>query len=128
MTNFFKYIFHISLILLIIVSLFPGSFFGYLFYSDIGEEVNLVENPFGTTINHFIFYLYVSILGFFTYSRTQNYKRIVFILFVLSVLLECIHFIVPNRSFQIGDLLANILGVIVAYFVVKIYLFLLEYE
>ena len=128
MTNFLKHIFHISLLLLIIVSLFPGSLFGYLFYSDLGEEINLIENPFGTTINHFIFYLYVSTLGFCAHLRSKVYKKIFFTLFVLSILLECIHFLIPNRSFQIGDLLANILGVIVAYFVVKIYLFLFNYE
>ena len=40
----------------------------------------------------------------------------------LSVILEVFHFIIPNRSFQLGDLIGNILGVLVAYSVVKIYL------
>ena len=128
MINFLKYIFKILLLFLIIVSLFPGSLLGYIFYNDLGEEINLVENPFGTTINHFISYLYVSILGFFVYLRSKNYKIIVYALFAVSVLLECIHFLIPNRSFQIEDLLANILGVVVAYFVVKIYLSLCNYE
>jgi hypothetical protein len=45
-------------------------------------------------------------------------------MFFLSAILELLHFIIPNRSLQLGDLTANILGVIVAYSVVKIYLFL----
>ena len=45
-------------------------------------------------------------------------------MFSLSVILELFHFIIPNRSFQLGDLVGNILGVLVAYSVAKIYLYL----
>ena len=123
MINFLKYIFHISVLFLIIISLYPGSLLGYFFYNDVGKQPNLIENPFGTTINHFIYYVYVSLLGFFLYSKTENFKKLVYGLFFLSVILETLHYIIPNRSFQIGDLFGNILGVIVAYSVVKIYLF-----
>ena len=123
MTKFLKFIFHISILLLIIISLYPGSLLGYLFYGDFGKQPNLIENPFGTTINHFIYYVYVSLLGFFLYSKTENFKKLVYGLFFLSVILEILHYIIPNRSFQIGDLFGNILGVIVAYSIVKIYLF-----
>jgi len=107
---------------LIIISLFPGSLLGYLLYSDWGQQPNLVENPFGTTINHFIYYVYVSLLGFFLYLRNEKFQQLVYGLFFLSIILEVFHFIIPNRSFQLGDLIANILGVLVAYSVVKIYL------
>ena len=33
-----------------------------------------------------------------------------------------LQFIVPNRSFELYDLIGNFLGVLVAYFLVKIYL------
>ena len=123
MIKFLKYIFHISILFLIIISLSPGSLIGYLLYGDWGIQPNLIENPFGTTINHFIYYFCVSLLGFFLYLRNKNFKKIIYILLFLSVVLEVLHFIVPNRSFQINDLLGNILGVILAYFIVKIYLF-----
>ena len=123
MTKFLKFIFHISILLLIIISLYPGSLLGYLFYGDFGQQPNLIENPFGTTINHFIYYIYVSLLGFFLYAKTENFEKLVYLLFFLSVILELFHFIIPNRSFQLGDLIANILGVIVAYSTIKIYLF-----
>ena len=123
MIIFLKFIFHISILLLIIISLYPGSLLGYLLYGDWGQQPNLVKNPFGTTINHFIYYIYVSLLGFFLYIRAENFQKLVYTLFFLSVILELFHFIIPNRSFQLGDLVANILGVAVAYSVVKIYLF-----
>ena len=123
MIKFLKSIFYISVLFLIIISLYPGSLLGYLLYGDLSKHPNLIENPFGTTINHFIYYLYVSLLGFFLYLRTENFQKLVYSLFLLSVILELLHFIIPNRSFQLGDLIGNILGVIVAYSIIKIYLF-----
>ena len=123
MIKFLKFIFHTSVLFLIIISLYPGSLLGYLFYGDFSLQPNLIENYFGTTINHFIYYICVSLLGFFIYLKTENFKKIVYGLFLLSVILETFHFIVPNRSFQIDDLFGNILGVLVAYSIIKIYLF-----
>jgi len=121
--KFLKFIFHVSILFLIVISLYPGSLLGYLFYSDWGQQPDLIKNPFGTTINHFICYLYVSLLGFFLYLRSENFKKLAYSLFFLSTILELFHLIIPNRSFQLYDLIANILGIIVAYSVVKIYLF-----
>ena len=118
-----KYIFHFSVLFLIIISLWPGSLLGFLFYGDWGKQPDLVQNPFGTTINHFIYYIYLSLLGFFIYIKNENFKKLVYGLFFLSIVLELLHFIIPNRSFQIADLLGNIFGVTVAYLVIKIYLF-----
>ncbi len=118
-----KYIFHFSVLFLIVISLWPGSLLGFLFYGDWEQQPNLVENPFGTTINHFIYYTYLSLLGFFIYLKNENFKKLVYGLFFLSITLELLHFIIPNRAFQLADLLSNIFGVMVAYLVIKIYLF-----
>ena len=123
MTKFLKYIFHISVLFLIIISLYPGSLLGYFFYDDFGQQPNLIKNPFGTTINHFICYVYISLLGLFLYLRMENFQKVFYGLLFLSIILELLHSIIPNRSFQLGDLIGNILGVIVAYSIVKIYLF-----
>ena len=122
MINFLKSIFGISALFLIIISLYPGSLLGYLLYGDLGQQPHLIKNPFGTTINHFIYYFYVSLLGFFIYLKSQNFQKLVYGLLFLSVILEVLHHIIPYRSFQLSDLIGNILGVLVAYFVVKIYL------
>ena len=122
MNRLLKSIFHISVLFLIIISLWPGSLIGFLMYRDWGQQPNLIENPFGTTINHFIYYLYISLLGFFLYLKSQNFKKLVYGLFFLAITLEVLQVIIPNRSFQVYDLLGNILGVMVAYFVIRIYL------
>ena len=120
--SFLKFIFQISVLFLIILSLYPGSLIGYFLYDDLGYQPNLIKNPFGTTINHFISYFYVSLLGFFLYFKNKNFKKLVYSLFFLSIILEVLQLVIPNRSFQLGDLVGNILGVVLAIVLVKVYL------
>ena len=122
--SFLKFIFQVSILSLIILSLFPGSLLGLLFYGDLGRQPNLIENPFGTSINHFISYFFVSSLGLWLYLKSENFQRLFYGLFILSITLEVLQFVIPHRSFQLYDLVGNFAGVLVAYFLVKIYLFL----
>ena len=123
MIKFLKSIFCISVLLLIILSLYPGSLIGYFLYGNLYQQPNLIANPFGTVINHFISYIYISLLGFLLYSKSKNFQKLFYGLIFLSIILEVLQSVIPIRTFQLGDLIANILGVIVAYSVVKIYLF-----
>ena len=123
MNKVLKSIFHISVLFLIVISLWPGSLIGFLLYNDWSQQPDLIQNPFGTTINHFICYGVISLMGFSIYAKNENFKKLVYGLFFLSITLEIFHLVIPNRSFQLQDLLANIFGVMVAYFVIKIYLF-----
>ena len=124
MIKFLKFIFHISTFFLIIISLYLGSLLGYLFYGDLGQQPNLIDSPMGTTINHFIYYFYLTVLGLPLYLRSNDFKKIVYGLFFLSIILEALQLFVPNRAFQVSDLIGNFLGVLVAYFLVKIYLYI----
>ena len=134
MVSFLKFVFYISLLLLIVITLFPGSLLGLLLYGDPGMQPNLAENPyftpmpdhlytFASIINHFIAYFYVSILGLCLYLRNHNFQKLVFGLFFLSIILEVLQIIIPNRTFEIYDVSANFVGVLVACFVVTIYKF-----
>ena len=121
--SFLKFIFHSSVLLLVIISLFPGSLLGFFIYGDLGRQPDLVTNPFGTAINHFICYFCVSMLGFSLYLKNHNFQKIVKGLFFLSIILEVLQFIVPNRTFEIYDISANFIGVLVDYFIIKTYQF-----
>ena len=123
MSKVLKSIFHISVLFLIVISLWPGSLIGFLLYNNWSQQPNLISNPFGTAINHFICYVCISLMGFYIYAKNENFKKLVYGLFFLSIALEIFHLIIPNRSFQLQDLLANIFGVMVAYFIIRIYLF-----
>ena len=118
-----KFIFHLSILFLIIISLFPGSLLGFFLYGDLGRQPDIIDNPFGTAINHFIYYFYISMLGLFIYLRNRNSQKLVYGLFFLSIILEVLQFIVPNRAFEIYDVFANFAGVLVAYLLVVIYKF-----
>ena len=120
--SFLKFIFHTSVILLIVLSLFPGSLLGFLLYGDHYQQPNLIDNPFGTSINHFISYFFISLLGLFLFSKSENFQKLALGLIILSIILEILQFIVPNRAFELYDLIGNFLGVVVAYLSVKIYL------
>ena len=116
-----RFIFHISVFFLIIISLFPGSLLGYFLYNDLGKQPDLINNPIGTAINHFIYYFYVSVLGLCLYLRDRNFKKLVYSLFFLSIVLEALQFIIPKRTFEIYDVSANFIGVLFAYILVNIY-------
>ena len=105
--TFLKFFFYFSIIFLIILSLTPGSLFGFLFYHDWGRQPNLIENPFGTSINHFIYYFFNSIYGMLLYLKSNKFQSLVYFLFFLSIILEILQFVVPNRAFQFYDLVGK---------------------
>ena len=96
---------------------------GFFLYGDLGKQPDLIQNPFGTALNHFIYYFYISILGLFIYLKNHNFKKLVYSLFFLSIVFELLQFIIPNRSFEFYDILANFIGVLFAYLLVVIYKF-----
>ena len=130
--GFLKFIFYISVLLLIVITLYPGSLLGLLLYGDLGFQPNLAVNPYFTPmpshlytyaniINHFIAYFYISMLGLCLYLRSYNFQKIVYGLFFLSIFLEVLQFAIPRRAFEIYDVSANFTGVLVAYCLIKIY-------
>ena len=114
--NIFKiieYLYYFSLIVLFILYLFPGSLIGYFLYGNLGQQPNLIPNPIGTSINHLIYFSYITLLASIVRPSIKNiltnYKSIL----VISIILELLHMVIPNRAFEIHDLLANIMGVII---------------
>ncbi len=112
-----EYIYYFSLIILFILYLYPGSLIGYFLYGNLQQQPNLIPNPIGTSINHLIFFSYITTLALIIRSKAVNiftdYKMILFISFILEIL----HFVIPNRAFEFYDLIANILGVLIIIFI-----------
>ncbi len=115
-----KYLFYFSFIILIVIYLFPGSLIGYILYGNLGRQPDFISNPFGTSINHLIFFFYLSILGFMFRSNQKNFINSFSFLFIISIILELLHYFIPNRAFEYNDLYANILGVLLAYLILKL--------
>ena len=115
-----KYLFYFSFIILLILYLFPGSLIGFLLYGDLGRQPDLISNTLGTSINHLIFFFYLSILGFLLRNNNKKFIYSFSFLFLISIILELLHYLIPNRAFELNDLYANSLGVLMAYFIFKI--------
>jgi len=116
-----KYLYYFSLIALFILYLFPGSLIGYLFYGDFGKQPDLIPNPIGTSINHALAFLYLSILGLISYMRDKSFNQTSIFLIFLSIILELSHYFIPNRSFEFLDLFANLLGTLLAILIIVFY-------
>ena len=116
-----KYLYYFSLIALVILYLFPGSLIGYLFYGDYGKQPDLIPNPIGTSINHALAFIYLSILGLISYLRDKSFNQTSIFLISLSIILELSHYFIPNRSFEFLDLFANLLGTLIAIFIIISY-------
>jgi len=116
-----KYLYYFSLIALLILYLFPGSLIGYLFYGDYGKQPDLIPNPIGTSINHALAFLYLSILGLISYMRDKSFNQILIFLISLSIISEIFHYFIPNRSFEFLDLFGNLIGVLIAMIVIISY-------
>ena len=107
-----KYLYYLSLVILLLIYLFPGSIIGYLLYGNLGKQPNIISNPIGTSINHFFYFFYLTFLGIIYNLIERKFINSFLFLFSLSFFLELLHFFIPNRAFELKDLLANIVGVV----------------
>ena len=118
-----KYFFHISNILLIIFYLYPGSIFGCFIYNDCGTQPQLTGDFASNMIssNHVYVFIIISFLGFIGYSKNKTFKYIILYLFFISVFLELMHIVIPERGFETKDLTGNIVGVVISLIIFLIF-------
>ena len=116
-----KHLFYFSFIILLILYLFPGSLIGYFLYGNLGKQPDFISNPVGTSINHLVFFFYLSTLGFIYRTNQRKFVNSFSFLFLISTILELLHHFIPNRAFELNDLYANSLGVLLAYFMLNLF-------
>ena len=117
--NFFKIGFYSANIILIILYLFPGSIFGWFLYKDHLIQPQITRD-FIISSNHIYAFVLLSILGVFSFHNTKKINFLIVYLFLLSIILELFHIIIPAREFEMSDLFGNIIGVILVIFIYKI--------
>ena len=117
-----EYLYYFSLFFLFVLYLFPGSLIGYLLYGNLWKQPDLIPNPFSTSINHLIYFLYITILGLVVRLRYKIFLNSLFFLFSLSIVLELSHWFIQNRAFEYYDLFANSIGVVIAYLFINVFL------
>ena len=105
-----KYFFQIINILIIILYLYPGSILGAIFLKNYKVHPQITKD-FIISSNHFYTFAFLSILGLLTFHKTIQLKLLILYLFFLSLILEILHIIIPQRGFEFSDLFGNIFGV-----------------
>ena len=117
--SYLKIVFYIANFVLIVLYVFPGSILGWLLYGNVALQPQITSD-FLVSSNHVYAFTAISILGYLSYEK--NKLNFIFIyLFFLSILLEVLHLIIPNRGFEFSDLFGNVLGVLLIYSYQKIY-------
>jgi len=116
MINFFskyKFIFYLFNFFLILLYLYPGSLLGCFLYDDCKLQPQITAD-FIISTNHLYAYIVLSIIGFLTYRKNNQFNILSIYLIFLSIVLEVLQYFVPNRSFEFSDLFGNLAGVIIA--------------
>ena len=103
--------FHTINFTLIIFYLYPGSLLGFFLYND-GSIQPQITRDFLISSNHFYAFVILSISGIVAYNKTTRINVLITYLFLLSIILEFFHIIIPNRNFELSDLFGNFLGVV----------------
>ena len=116
---FFKIGFYFANIVLMIFYLYPGSILGCFLYNDCYVQPQITRD-FIVSANHVYAFILLTSLGVFSFHNTKKINFLIFYLFLLSIILELFHIIIPVRAFEVSDLFGNIIGVILIVFIYKV--------
>ena len=114
-----KFIFHILNIIIIFLYVYPGSILGFFFYGDFDKQPQITTDFISLSSSHVYAFALLSILGFINYYKSHKYL-IVSYLFIVSIILEGLHLLIPNRGFQFSDLFGNMVGVLLSLLIINL--------
>ena len=118
----FKFFFYLCNFILIILYLFPGSILGWFLYNNVSLQPQITPNlNLIVSSNHVYAFLILSLIGFFTYKKIDKLKFLSIYLILLSIILEILHYFIPERSFEFPDLFGNLMGVIIVIIIFYFY-------
>ena len=108
----YKIVFYSLNFSLIFLYLYPGSLIGQVLYGSKKIQPQITSD-FIISSNHFYVFLLISVLGFLTFNQIKQTKILIIYLILLSITLEFLHLIIPERTFQWSDIFGNLIGVVV---------------
>ena len=109
MINLIRILFYVSLLLVSYLSLVNASEIPYF------ESMSFISDKFV----HSLIYFYLAILGILSKFRLNDLK-VVALIFLFGVFIELIHYYHPHRLFEFFDLLANLIGVTIAFLIFRV--------
>ena len=117
-----KILFNIINAIFIVLYVYPGSILGFIIYREFHKQPQVTQDFLSLSSNHVYAFFVLSLLGLISYYKTKK----IFILNYLilsSIILEVLHLVIPNRSFQYQDLFGNIVGVLMSILLFSIFNF-----
>ena len=117
-----KIYFNIINTIFIVLYVYPGSILGFLIYGELHKQPQLIQDFISISSNHLYAFLVLSLLGLFAYYKSKK-LFILNYLILCPIILEVLHLVIPNRSFQYSDLFGNIIGVLLSIILFNIYNF-----
>ncbi len=119
-----KLFFYLVNLIFIVFYVYPGSILGKIIYGDFKKQPQLTNdfnfNIIDISSNHLYVFILISFFGLYIYFNKYR-KFITVYLLLISILLEILHIVIPNRSFQFSDLNGNLLGVFIVLILFNIY-------
>ena len=115
----YKIVFYSLNFSLIFLYLYPGSLIGQVLYGSKKIQPQITSD-FIISSNHFYVFLLISVLGFLTFNQIKQTKILIIYLILLSIILELLHLIIPERTFQWSDIFGNLVGVVVVISIKKL--------
>ena len=117
-----KILFNIINTIFIVLYVYPGSILGFLIYGDFSKQPQITRDFLSISSNHLYSFFVLSLVGLISYYKS-NKILILNYLILGSIILEVLHLVIPNRSFQYSDLFGNIVGVLISIFLFSIFNF-----
>ena len=117
-----KILFNIINSIFVILYIYPGSILGFLVYGELNKQPQITKDFMYISSNHIYGFLALSLIGLIAYYKS---KKLVIINYLIlsSIILEVLHLVIPNRSFQFSDLFGNIVGVLLSILIFNVYNF-----
>ena len=117
-----KILFNIINSIFVILYIYPGSILGFLVYGELNKQPQITKDFIYISSNHIYGFLALSLIGLIAYYKS---KKLVIINYLIlsSIILEVLHLVIPNRSFQFSDLFGNIVGVLLSILLFNLYNF-----
>ena len=73
--------------------------------------------PYGEELAHALCYAYLMVQSSLTFPGRVSQKVIMVVLLTLGIGIEVIQEVVPNRGFEMGDIAANVSGLLLGYLI-----------
>ena len=119
-----KILFNIINVIFIVLYVYPGSILGFLIYGEFHKQPQITSDFFSMSVssNHVYAFFVLSLIGLVAYYKS---KKILILNYLIlsSIILEFLHLMIPNRSFQYSDLFGNIVGVLISILLFSIFNF-----